>query len=148
MFDTYIVKEGDTIKSISSKSGISEDIIYQLNGYYNTLTPGTVLVIPKTSSKYFNYYTISKGDTLYQIAKKYNINPSLLAQINGLNENDYIYPNQTILVSKEGYKLYITEEGDTLNEVVKGLNADINKLLEQNNNIYLQKEQLIIYNYK
>ena len=69
MFDTYIVKEGDTIKSISSKSGISEDIIYQLNGYYNTLTPGTVLVIPKTSSKYFNYYTISKGDTLYQIAK-------------------------------------------------------------------------------
>ena len=55
MFDTYIVKEGDTIKSISSKSGISEDIIYQLNGYYNTLTPGTVLVIPKTSSKYFNY---------------------------------------------------------------------------------------------
>ena len=148
MFDTYIVKEGDTIKSISSKSGISEDIIYQLNGYYNTLTPGTVLVIPKTSSKYFNYYTISKGDTLYQIAKKYNINPSLLAQINGLNENDYIYPNQTILVPKEGYKLYITAEGDTLNEVVKGLNADINKLLEQNNNIYLQKEQLIIYNYK
>ena len=148
MFDTYIVKEGDTIKSISSKSGISEDIIYQLNGYYDTLTPGTVLVIPKTSSKYFNYYTISKGDTLYQIAKKYNINPSLLAQINGLNENDYIYPNQTILVPKEGSKLYITEEGDTLNEVVKGLNADINKLLEQNNNIYLQKEQLIIYNYK
>ena len=38
MFDTYIVKEGDTIKSISSKSGISEDIIYQLNGYYDTLT--------------------------------------------------------------------------------------------------------------
>ncbi len=148
MFDTYIVKEGDTIKSISSKSGISEDIIYQLNGYYNTLTPGTVLVIPKTSSKYFNYYTISKGDTLYQIAKNYNINPSLLAQINGLNENDYIYPNQTILVPKEGSKLYITAEGDTLNEVVKGLNADINKLLEQNNNIYLQKEQLIIYNYK
>ena len=148
MFDTYIVKEGDTIKSISSKSGISEDIIYQLNGYYDTLTPGTILVIPKTSSKYFNYYTISKGDTLYQIAKKYNINPSLLAQINGLNENDYIYPNQTILVPKEGSKLYITAEADTLNEVVKGLNADINKLLEQNNNIYLQKEQLIIYNYK
>lgn len=41
---------------------------------------------------YFEYYTIKKGDSLYKIAKTYNINPSLLASMNGFDMNDYIYP--------------------------------------------------------
>ena len=36
---------------------------------------------------YYEYYTIKRGDNLYQIAKNYNVNPSLLAALNGLDLN-------------------------------------------------------------
>ena len=49
---------------------------------------------------YYEYYTIKRGDNLYQIAKNYNVNPSLLAALNGLDLNEFIYPNQVIMVPK------------------------------------------------
>ncbi len=148
MYDVYMVMEGDTINSISSKFKTSPEILKNLNGNIDELVPGMTLVIPKRQSNYLDYYIINKGDTLFNIAKKYNTDPNLLAELNGININDYIYPNQTIIVPKRGTKLYITAEGDTLNEIVRGLDANINKLLEQNNKIYLQKEQLIVYKYE
>lgn len=113
---------------------------------YNTYDAD--ITVPETNSKYFDYYTITSGDTLYKIANDNKINPSLLAQLNGLNENDYIYPNQVLLVPKAGSIIYITGVGDTLNEVLEGLKTDINNLMEQNGNIYLQPEQLIVYKYR
>ncbi len=99
-------------------------------------------------SNYFDYYKINTGDTLYKIAKDNNINSSLLAQLNGMNESDYIYPNQVLLIPKSGSKLYITAIGDTLAEVASGLDTDIETLVDQNSKIYLQPEQLIVYKYK
>ncbi len=148
MYDIYTIMPGDTINSISSKFKTSPEILISLNGNIKELIPGTNIVIPRRPSNYLDYYVINKGDTLFNIAKMYNIDPNLLAELNGINTNDYIYPNQTIIVPKRGTKLYITTEGDTLNEIVKGLDANIDKLLEQNNKIYLQKEQLIVYKYE
>ena len=102
----------------------------------------------KINSKYFDYYTITKGDTLYKIASDNNISPKLLAELNGLNETDYIYPNQILLVPKGGTILYITTTGDTLNEIATGLKTSVEKLTNQNPNIYLQPEQLIVYKYE
>ena len=96
---------------------------------------------------YFDYYMITKGDTLYKIANDNNVNATLLAELNGINENDYIYPNQVLLVPRAGSKLYITTIGDTLSEVARGLNTDIETLISQNDKIYLQPEQLIVYKY-
>ncbi len=148
MYDVYMVMEGDTINSISSKFKTSPEIIKNLNGDLSKLVPGMTLVIPKRTNNYLDYYVINEGDTLYNIARIYNTDPNLLAELNGINVNDYIYPNQTIIVPKRGTKLYITAEGDTLNEIAKGLDADIDELLKQNNKIYLQKEQLIVYKYQ
>lgn len=99
-------------------------------------------------SKYFDYYTVTDGDTLYQIATKNNINPSLLAQLNGINIDDYIYPNQVLLIPKAGSILYFTAIGDTLSGIANGLGVSIQELINQNSKIYLQPEQLIIYRYK
>ena len=77
---------------------------------------------------YFNYYIIEKGDNLFKISRQYNVNPDLLAQLNGLKKDDYIYENQQIVVPKEGVDIYITKEGDTLREVSKGMNAKLNLL--------------------
>ena len=98
----------------------------------------------KPNNDYFEYYTIKKGENLYQIAKKYNVNPSLLAILNGLNINDYIYPDQVIMIPKEGYAYYITKEGDTLNLVANTFNTNVQNILRNNSTIYLEEGQLIV----
>lgn len=148
MYDTYVVMENDTIDTISSKFNTSPEILYQLNGYILNIVPGTSLVVPRNNSNLFDYYTVGKGDTLYKIANQKKIDVDLLAQLNGINKTDYIYPSQVLLIPKAGSILYITAVGDTLAEIAKGLNVGIDKLISQNDHIYLQPEQLIVYRYK
>lgn len=97
------------------------------------------------SNTYFTYYTIKKGDNLYEIARNYNINPKLLAAINGIKENEYIYPNQELLIPKSGFSYYITAEGDTLKEVSKAFKTTPEKLMNYNETIYLLPEQILVY---
>ena len=98
----------------------------------------------KPNNNYFEYYTIQKGDNLYAIAKKYNVNPILLATINGLNQSDYIYPEQVIMIPKSDFAYYITKEGDTLELVAKTFNTNEETLIKYNPTIYLQEGQLIV----
>ena len=105
------------------------------------------MMVPN-NSKYFDYYKITNGDTLYKIAENNRINPKLLAWLNGINESDYIYPDQILLVPKAGITLYITDVGDTLDDVANGFNTDILSLVSENSKIYLQPEQLIVYSRK
>jgi LysM repeat protein len=93
---------------------------------------------------YFDYYTIDKGDNLYKISRKYNINPNLLASLNGLDMNDYIYPGQTLLIPNSNYSYYITKQGDTLDMVSKTFNVSNSKLLDDNKTIYLLEGQMLV----
>ena len=88
---------------------------------------------------------INKGDNLYNIARRYNTDYNLLAMLNGISTNDYIYPDTTILVPKKDVKYYFTKDNDTLSSVNKLLGSNINNLLRQNKNIYLREGQLIVY---
>lgn len=99
----------------------------------------------KEDNNYFTYYTIEKGDNLYAIARKYNINPKLLAAVNGIEDDEYIYPNQELLIPKSGYSYYITAEGDTLGAVANAFKTNIGGLVEQNKTIYLLPEQILVY---
>ena len=80
---------------------------------------------------------------MYSIASRYNTNEDYLLKINGLDKNDYIYPNQQILVPKENVEIYITKENDTLKGVANNFRISIEELVNQNNEIYLKEEQLL-----
>lgn len=147
MYEVYMVKDGDTIESIAKKFKTMPEVIKNINDDMD-ITVNKVIKVPKCCSKNFDYYVVDKGDTLYEIASNNNIDPSLLAQLNGINMDDYIYPNQVLLVPRAGSILYFTAVGDTLAEIAKGLNISMEELIDQNNNIYLQPEQLIVYKYK
>lgn len=147
MYEVYMVKDGDTIESIAEKFMTTAEVIKNINNM-EELMVNDVINVPKCCSKNFDYYVVSDGDTLYKIANTNGIEAKLLAQLNGLNIDDYIYPNQVLLIPRAGTILYFTAVGDTLAEIVKGLNADMEKILDQNNCIYLQPEQLIVYKYK
>ena len=98
----------------------------------------------ENDNDYFEYYVIQKGDTIYRIAKKYNINPDLLSVLNGLNDSDYIYPNQMILIPKSGYSYYITKEGDTLDSVINMFGQDKENFFKNNKTIYLLSGQMLV----
>lgn len=98
----------------------------------------------RLENEYYEYYTIQSGDNLYQISKKYNINPDLLAALNGLNLNDYIYPSQVLMIPKSGYSYYLTKEGDTLDTVANTFGSSVNEILNNNQIIYLLEGQLLV----
>ncbi|MCK8817040.1 L,D-transpeptidase family protein [Natroniella sulfidigena] len=45
-----------------------------------------------------NYYTVQPGDTLYQIAKKFNTTVQELVRLNNLTDQNLIYPGQRIKI--------------------------------------------------
>lgn len=94
---------------------------------------------------YYTYYVIKTGDTLYKIGKEYDLNPKLIAELNGLKYDEYIYPNQTIVLPKKGVQYYITKEGDTLKEVADIFKTKENNIVKQNQTIYLMSGQMIFY---
>lgn len=143
MYDIYQIMGGETLDTIANKYNINKEVLEKINPN-STFMPGTNIVVP-TVNKYFEVYEIQKGDTLYEIARRYNTDYNLLALLNGLNVNDYIYPNTTIVVPKKNIKYYITKDNDTLLSVAKLLNANLGNMLRQNNNIYLKEGQLIVY---
>jgi LysM repeat protein len=96
-------------------------------------------------SPFYDSYEINKGDTLYQISKKYNVNTKLLAELNGLNLDDYIYPGQTILIPKKNVSYYITKEGDTLKNISDIFGVKEKNIVEENETIYLTPGQMIYY---
>ncbi len=97
------------------------------------------------NNTYFTYYTIEKGDNLYEISRKYNINPKLLATINGIKDNEYIYPGQELMIPKSGYSYYITGEGDTLSGVTDAFRTNLDGMLKYNKTIYLLPDQILVY---
>ena len=145
MFDKYVVEDNDTLKSIALKFNTSVEELMDINNIFiiSELKPGMEIIIPNNNS-YYDTYVIEKGDNLYAISKKYNINPTLLASLNGLNMDDYIYPGQEIMIPKNGYSYYITAEGDTLDTVSDLFNISKKDLLNQNKTIYLLKDQILI----
>lgn len=150
MYEIYNVQNEDTLEQIASKYGTTETILLQINGLPNNykLEPNTQIIVPVDQNKTYRYYTVKKGDNMYQIAKQHNIDYELLLKLNGLDKDDYIYPNQTILLPKTGLTVYLTKEGDTINDIVENLNTNLKELTEENANIYLAPEQIIVFKEK
>ncbi len=94
---------------------------------------------------FYSYYVIQSGDTLYKIAQQFNMNPKLIAELNGLKTEDYIYPNQTLIIPKKGVQYYITKEEDTLKNVGNVFGIKEDEIVKQNQTIYLLPGQMIFY---
>lgn len=92
-------------------------------------------------------YVVEKGDTLYEIAKKYNVNVSDIVSLNNL-ASSMIYPNQILFIphkakteecKKITLKEYLQKNGyDTSGYLEEILNIEVldNKMLMPTNNRY------------
>lgn len=93
--------------------------------------------IAKNNSSNSNYYIVQKGDTLYAIARKYNISVNDLMAINNLNSNllsigqQLVIPDNTQNANLDNY--YIVKSGDTLYGIAKKYNTTVDNLKVINN---------------
>lgn len=87
----YTVKKGDSLWNIAKNNNTTVNELKKLNNLTsNSLSIGQQLKLPTTteeSPQYSNTYTVKSGDTLYSIAKKYNITVDELKTTNNLTTN-------------------------------------------------------------
>ena len=146
MYKIYQVGYGDTIESIADMVGTTVDELNEINGFNGKeVIMGDLIIVPNKNNTMFTKYLIKNGDTLYMIAKNYNVNPKTLAILNGLDMDDYIYPNQEIIIPNDNIDIYVTKNGDTMETLLNNFNTTLERLEKDNKNIYLQENQIIIH---
>lgn len=144
MYGIYQIMAGDTLESIAKEVGSTLSELKKLNGISEDvmLRPGSFLIVPKYDAS-FEKYQVKAGDNLYAIAKKYGVDYHSLLKLNGLEEGDYIYPEEIILIPR-GFKAYVTEE-ESLSQIAKKINQPIEKIIMKNPGLIIVKDQIIRY---
>ena len=147
MFQIYRIMQEDTLESISRDLGINIDELRRINGIVGSpvLIPGTNLIVPNREEEVYINYRVKKGDSIYDIARKNNIDKRILLLINGLEEGDYIYPDEPILIPKQNVGLYLTEENDTISGISENLSIEPEDMIKMNDTIFLSPNQVIVY---
>lgn len=151
---TYTVKKGDTLYGISKQFNTSAQKIRELNNLKNdNIVPSQVLIISEnngTNPNEFVIYTVKKGDSLYEIAKKYNTSVDAIKRYNNLTTNNLsigqkiripcnIEDNDDTVMPK--YISYTVKAGDNLYNIAKKYNTTVDKIKRDNN---LQSNNLTI----
>lgn len=146
MYKIYTVLENETLSSIAQNFKTSVAELRKINDFpinYEVKT-GEQIIVPSSRTSPFQKYVVKKGDTLYSISKSFNLSVDDLASLNGMDKDDFLYPNQELLVPMENVKVHITKEGDTLGSVLTKLSTTPEKLMAENEVIYLFPNQLLI----
>ena len=104
-----------------------------------------MIIVPREEKQLFGKYIVKKGDSIYSIARTYDVDVSSLLLLNGLNKDDYIYPNQEIIIPEKDVVVYVTREGDTIDGIITNLGIDANTFNKENERIFVLGDQLVIH---
>lgn len=148
MYHIYQVAANDNLEKIASQFQTTVNELKKINGIIGNveLIPNSFLIVPnKEKNQYFETYIVKKGDNMYEIAKKHHVDYKTLLELNGLEEYDYIYPEQEIVIPNKDIKIYKVQQGDSIKtlEAITGIN--INEIKTPNNEIYVEKDQIVLY---
>ena len=144
MYGIYQVANLDTLDSIAKEVGTSKEELKKLNGIIGdmNLRPGSFLIVPKYDNSY-EKYVVKKGDNMYAIAKKYGVDYPSLLKLNGSDDGDFSYPEETILIPR-GMKAYVTEE-ESMESISKKVGVPLEQLLMNNPNLVVLENQVVRY---
>lgn len=128
---TYKVAKGDTLYSISRRSGVAIDDIKKWNNLSNnTLSVGQTLKLKAPSNSDTitgDTHKVVAGDTLYNISKRSNVSVENIKKWNNL-KNDNISKGQTLYL----VKTYTVKKGDTLYSIAKNQKTTVDKIKSDN----------------
>jgi membrane-bound lytic murein transglycosylase D len=111
----HIVRQGDTIWSMSRYYGVSIHIIEQHNpgissrllkigetviipAFGNTPPPQSTPVTVTAPSNFTGTHVVQKGETFWSLSRKYGVDAQVLAEANGLKLSDILHEGRTIRV--------------------------------------------------
>ena len=133
----YTVEPGDSLWSISKKFNVSIENLKLANDLTsNLLNVGQILKIPKeekpTTGDY-SIYTVAKGDSLYGIAKKYNLSVDELIKYNNLDSTNLSVGEQLLIPNIGNLSsTYIVKSGDSLYSIAKKYGISVDELKRAN----------------
>lgn len=149
MYQVYQIKNGETIESIAKKLNTTSDELRRLNGIGDnaTIREGSYIIIPNNNNNInFNYtdpnykkYIVQKGDNIYKIARENNVDYGTLLKLNGLKNDEYIYPNQEIILPIKN--TYVTSENEKISDILNKLNLKMSDIED----LYVVEDQVINY---
>lgn len=98
-YKDYYVRSGDTLGEIAASNGTTVAKLVQVNNIADAdkIRVGQLIKIPYAGASV--YYTVKSGDTLSQIAEKYNTTVDKLVSANGIKDKNKIYPGQKLLIN-------------------------------------------------
>ena len=120
-----------------------------------------IIEIPKLDQVLFIDHKVKRGESLWLIARKYNVRISDIVAINKLSDKSYIRPNQKLKIPAKGYdeyrksiqatskKIYYTvKRGDTLSEIAEKHKTSVRKIKTWNglrSDKIIMRQKLIIW---
>lgn len=137
----YIVEEDDDLYSIANRFNTTVNRLRQINGLEsNMLHPGQKLIIEPIENKKEGIitYIVRFGDTLENIALKYNADPEEIKELNNLKDNNLEIGQVLVIplkedVNEDQYIKYKVESGDSLYRIAKKFNTTVDELKKLNN---------------
>lgn len=81
----------------------------------------------------FDLYIVQRGDTLYNLAKKYNISWQELQRVNQMDNTLLRIGKQLIVPGNSATIKYYVEEGDTLYSIANKFKMDMDTIKKMNN---------------
>ena len=148
----YTVQKGDSLWNIANKFNVSIESLKTANNLAsNLLNIGQTLKIPteeKPVTGDYTVYTISKGDSLYSIAKKYNTTVDALVKYNNLSSTNLKVGEQLLIpISESKLNTYTVKSGDSLYSIAKKYGITVDELKKANgltsNNLSLNQKLVI-----
>jgi len=139
--NVYVVKRGDTLYSIASSNGVTVDELKRINNLTsNILNIGQRLVIPNRVDilqEDYTIYTVKPGDTLYKIARDFDVSVEELLTLNKLNSTG-LSIGQQLLIPTNGIQIvgvvdYTIKQGDTLWKIANNCNVTVDDIVKLNN---------------
>lgn len=77
-------------------------------------------------------YEIKKGDTLWDISRKYQVDLSAIMAMNNLNKNSVLHIGQTIRIPYSKARMHTIAKGETMWDISRKYDVDINQLIRAN----------------
>lgn len=139
----YVVLPGDSLYSIANKYNTTVSAIKSLNQLTNdSLRVGQSLLIPGTGNSQppinppstgETTYTVKSGDSLWNIANRYNTTVDALMKYNNLSSN-LLNVGQVIKIPVENSETtYTVKSGDSLWNIANRYNTTVDEIKRKNN---------------
>jgi spore germination protein len=101
----YVVQDGDSLWDIALRFGVSMDDLEQANGITNPnqLSAGAKLVIPGLEGIHgeLTTETISLGETLRSLSRKYQVSTETLVRLNHLTSPIELYAGSSLIIPEQ-----------------------------------------------